>query len=621
MGVYVCIQVYSCTMWGFLSVRILLPTQWVKNNSVMLSNTGSLIGTMLITSGLGFAYWIVADKLFLVSAVGLASTATSTMMLLSSICLLGLSTLLISELPRNRGQEGTIISAALILVGVVGTIVGAIFATVVPFVSKNLEPIGANIPSIILFALGVGLTSVTIILDTCMIAMLRGGIQFWRNALFAVAKLVLLFVAARFVSEKTGISIYTTWTASNFLSMLPLVVFGIIKAKKTNRSLRPHWGMMRKVGPSAIQHYILNLIYQTPTQILPIIAAVMLSTTATGYFYNASMVANFIFAVIGSLTTVLHATNATQIHTLPQKSRMTVGLALSVSLIAGSILILGAHLILGFFGPAYAEQASWSLRILAIGSLPLIIKYHYLAIHRIKDHVAKAIIPITVGSVLEIVMAVIGTHLYGLSGLSLGWVAGMFIEAIIMSPTVIRTLRGIDIPVMGVLDDWGPQLDGFGSSIEQSITVSMKMMAIESTTDTIRSIVFIDAPTVRLKKSQLYDDGMNTPTIRLNKAYLSKAAQADNDLARKYLPDTAVSGDQIVEFINAPTLKMRSIKKPLSSKRDEPVLVASKRDEPGSVSFKPRPIKRTRVERIITTEHPSVRGMPKSKEAGGEVNT
>ncbi len=598
-------------------MRISLLIQWVKSNGVMLLNTASLIGTMLVTSGLGFAYWFVADRLFPLSAVGLASAATSTMMLLSSICLLGLSTLLISELPRNKGQEGTIISAALILVGLVGTTVGVIFALCTPIISKNLQPIGANLPSIILFGLGIGLTSVTIIVDTCMIALLRGGLQFWRNALFAATKLILLFVAVHFISEKTGISIYTTWTASNFISMIPLVIFGIVKARKTKRSLRPHWGMMRKVGHAAIQHYILNLIYQTPTQILPVIATIMLSTSANAWFYTASMIANFLFAVIGSLTTVLHATNATQIHTLPQKSRMTVGLAFGVSLVAGLILILGAHLILGFFGPSYAAQASWSLRILAIGALPLIIKYHYLAIHRIKDNVSKAIVPITIGSILELVMAVVGTHLWGLSGLSLGWVIGMYIEAIIMGPTVLRTLRGLDIPAMGILDTWDIPLDGFGSSIEKSITVSMKMMAIESPTDMIRSIAFIDVPTIKLKRSQLYDnndldDDGNAPTIKLNKAYLSKAALADRDLAKKNLPNTQVSGNQINEFMNAPTIKMRSIKKPTTSGPD--ALAPSS-------SNKPKPIRKMRVERLNTTEHPKITGGSKSKEVEEEANT
>jgi hypothetical protein len=449
-----------------------------------------------------------------------------------------------------------------------------------------------------------------------MIALLRGGLQFWRNALFAVTKLILLFVAVRFISEKTGLSIYTTWTASNFISMIPLVIFGIVKARQTKRSLMPKWGMMRNVGHAAIQHYILNLIYQSPTQILPVIATIMLSQSANAWFYTASMIANFIFAVIGSLTTVLHATNATQIHTLPQKSRMTVGLASAVSVVAGLVLIVGAPLILSFFGPSYAEQASWSLRILAVGSLPLIIKYHYLAIHRIKDHVSKAIVPITVGSIFELAMAVVGTHLWGLSGLSLGWVIGLYLESIIMIPTVIRTMRGIDIPAMAVLDDWDVALDGFDgfdTGIEKSITVSMKMMAIEPTTGMLHNMVFVDAPTVKMEKAQLYDnDSFNddhdtsSPTIKLHKAYLSKAAQVEREAAKKNLTDP-----QALEFMNAPTLKMHSVKKQTTSGLDVPP----------SNSFKPKHIKKMRVERIDTTEYPEITEASKTKEVEEEVNT
>ncbi|GCE02777.1 lipopolysaccharide biosynthesis protein [Dictyobacter aurantiacus] len=559
----------------------------------MLLNTGSLIGTMLVTSGLGFAYWFVADRLFPLSAVGLASAATSTMMLLSSICLLGLSTLLISEIPRNRGKEGTIISAALLLVGGVGTIVGIIFALLTPLISKNMAPIGASFTNIILFALGIGLTSMTIILDTCMIAVLRGSLQFWRNAIFAVLKLVLLFFASIFIAEKTGINIYATWAASNLLSMVPLVIYGVIKARKTGRSLRPQWSMLRRLGRSAIQHYILNLVYQTPAQILPVIATIMLSASANAWFYTASMIANFLFAVIGSLTTVLHATNAAQIHTLTQKSRMTVGLATAVSACAGLILFLGAHIILSFFGQSYADQASWSLRILALGAFPLIIKYHYLAIHRIKDEVSKAIIPISVGSVSELIMAVIFTHFFGLTGLSLGWVAGMYLEAAIMSPVVVRTLRGVDTQVEFISSTGElatEDIFGVGDLEERPTEISMKIMAIEATTDMIRSIVIMDAPTIKIQSSQLYgDEDMNTPTIRLNEGQIHKGLAEKRERVQK---GTAIQPRQVVEFMNAPTIKMQSIKRLGSSK----------------------PIKKTHVERLDTAEFQKITAARRDQE-------
>src|SRR5438132_1175124 len=101
----------------------------------MLINAGSLVCTTVATGVLGFAYWWVAARQFPPQAVGLASAAVSAMMLLGSICILGLGTLLIGELPRQPGKEAPLISAALIIVGGVGACGGIIFALFAPLVS------------------------------------------------------------------------------------------------------------------------------------------------------------------------------------------------------------------------------------------------------------------------------------------------------------------------------------------------------------------------------------------------------------------------------------------------------------------------------------------------------
>src|SRR5438270_13344190 len=96
------------------TVRILL--QWVKANSVILLNAGSLIGTTAVTSALGFAYWWLAARQFSPEAVGLASAAISAMTLLGTFGMLGLGTLLVAELPHQHGKKVSLISAALVLV-------------------------------------------------------------------------------------------------------------------------------------------------------------------------------------------------------------------------------------------------------------------------------------------------------------------------------------------------------------------------------------------------------------------------------------------------------------------------------------------------------------------------
>src|SRR5256885_7313000 len=174
-------------------VRILL--QWLKANSVILVNAGSLVGTTAVTSALGFVYWWLAARQFSPEAVGLASATISAMTLLGTFGILGLNTLLLGELSHQKGQEAALVSAALILVGGVGACLGIVYAVVAPYLSTDFQVLGASIGNIALFAVGVSLTSITLVLDQALIGLLRGSLQLWRNALFAGVKLAALFVA------------------------------------------------------------------------------------------------------------------------------------------------------------------------------------------------------------------------------------------------------------------------------------------------------------------------------------------------------------------------------------------------------------------------------------------
>ncbi len=194
--------------------------QWLKKNSDILFNTGSLVATMLVTSVLGFAYWLVADRFYSLDSVGLASAATSAMMLLSTLFLLGQGTVLLTEIPRNKGQEGPLVSASLLLVGVSTFVASIGFALLAPILSPQLSSLGATPQNVLLFAVGATLAGVTVILDQVVIALLQGGIQLWRNTIFAVMKLVLLVVAARLLGQTTGMNIYTTWAIGNAVSLL-----------------------------------------------------------------------------------------------------------------------------------------------------------------------------------------------------------------------------------------------------------------------------------------------------------------------------------------------------------------------------------------------------------------
>src|SRR5581483_10628499 len=172
--------------------------QWVKTNSTMLFNTGSLATTSVVTSVLGFAYWWLAAQRFPPAAVGFASAAISAMTLIGTLCILGMGTLLIGELPRQRGKELSLISASLILVGGVAGLAGMLFAAIAPLISPNFGPLRSD------------------------------PLNF---ALFAVLKLVALFMGATMFFHPLGMAIYATWAFGNIISLGLLIGLVVYRRK------------------------------------------------------------------------------------------------------------------------------------------------------------------------------------------------------------------------------------------------------------------------------------------------------------------------------------------------------------------------------------------------------
>ncbi len=547
--------------------------QLLQKNLVILLNAGALVGTTMVTSFLGFAYWWVATRLYTPEAVGFASALISAMSLLGTVSMLGLGTLLTGELPHQSGKEWGLINAALIVVGVTGTGIGLIFALLAPLLSQNLGDLGLHIANSIPFALGVGFTALTMVLDQALIGILRGDLQLWRNTLFAAIKLISLLLCGLFLSPGTGIIIYITWLVGNMVSLVillsgrkpkaatpktpetmlsasflisreadtllpcpdcdvlspqnarfcshcgyplsptltlasvrpqllfeygaltppeipifrkngqilgevcpeckhaspdlarfctscgypltPTMAIVSLKASKTGltgarnptqhmpaqsekNSFLPQWQILRELGKAALQHHLLNLILLLPPLVLPILVTVQLSATENAWFYISFMLANFLFSLTYALSTVLYALSSAQPSIVAQKIRFTLGLSFIVSLAANLILQPGAGLLLEIFGHAYADQATWCLRLLSLAVFPLIIISHYVALCRIQNRITAVILPVVAGAIIELAGAILGAHLSGLEGLSLGWLVGLSIESLYMLRTVYR---------------------------------------------------------------------------------------------------------------------------------------------------------------------------------------
>ena len=75
---------------------------WVKRFGDVLGPSASLVGTTVVTSVLGFAYWWAAARMAPIHEVGAATAVISAVTLLGTIGMFGFGTMLIAEAGRCR---------------------------------------------------------------------------------------------------------------------------------------------------------------------------------------------------------------------------------------------------------------------------------------------------------------------------------------------------------------------------------------------------------------------------------------------------------------------------------------------------------------------------------------
>lgn len=419
----------------------------------MLVNAGSLVGTTIVTSVLGFIYWWVAARRFTPDVVGVSSAAISSMTLLGTFCVLGLGTLLITEIPRQPKQAIPLISTALVIVALAGGLAGLLFALIAPLFSSQFSYLNASIIDAISYAAGASLTSITLVLDQALVGLLRGVQQFHRNTLFASIKLIALIVISSMFSDLTGMSVYATWSLGNLLSVVIILIPVLLKSKKPLYSYLPQWKLLRQMGSAALQHHLLNTMLQFTAYALPTIVTVLLSARVNALFYVSWMLVNFIFYIPAALTIVLHAMNSAHQSTLAERARTTIGIALITCVTATVVLQFTAAQVLNVFGSSYVGGV-WILRVLVLAAFPIIIKNHYISICRIQDRVKNAMWIIGPGCFLELGLAVLGAHLYSLLGLSLGWIIAVYVEAICMLPTVYKAVLTTKPSVLSIEENF-----------------------------------------------------------------------------------------------------------------------------------------------------------------------
>ncbi|HEX7083267.1 MAG TPA: hypothetical protein VF186_04065 [Gaiellaceae bacterium] len=412
-----------------------------RTSRTIVVNAASIVGTFGVTSALGAVFWWLAAHRFAPDEIGRASAIVSAMTLLSGLSSLGLGTLLIGELRRQR-DPGVLVGSALAVAGVAGAGLAFAYVFSIPFAIRDLRPLVSGPATVGVFVAGVAAIAVGNALDGALVGLLKAQLRLLRNLLLGVGKLAFLVLFAFGLTGRSNLAIYAAWTAGAILALVVPAVALRFAGGPPLSQLRPRRkaipGFRRAIG----EHQIMNLGLNVPSLVLPSLVIGILSARANAGFYVAWMIASLAFIVPPALTQILFAVAADDSRSLAGEARLTMGLCLACGVASVAVVWVAASPLLQLFGSSYAHSATWMLRAVVVAVLPLSVKDHYVALARIRNRLRQALPLIWLGASAELGLAALGAQLHGLDGLGVGWLTAMALEAAAMAWPVRRMLRG-----------------------------------------------------------------------------------------------------------------------------------------------------------------------------------
>jgi hypothetical protein len=76
-----------------------------------------------------------------------------------------------------------------------------------------------------------------------------------------------------------------------------------------------------------------------------------------------------------------------------------------------------------------------------VAYFPMVLWAHFVAVCRIRGHMARAAVVVLAGTALELAGTAVGAVTHGLVGLAAGLAVAKTLEGIVAAPTVTRALR------------------------------------------------------------------------------------------------------------------------------------------------------------------------------------
>ena len=392
-----------------------------------VSNGLALIASKAITMGLGFAFWVLAARLFAPREVGVAAGVVAAMMLCTQLAQFGFGSAFITHFPQLKRRPGRLLDTSFTLVAALGAGCGLLFVLIASFALRQLNVVAGSPGFALLFVAASVFGTLGILFDQIATSLRRGEQALARNVAFGVGTLALLVPLALLAGTHSSESVFLPWAAAG----LPATVIGVWQLRRALPAYRPRLAvdrpLSRELVRAGLPNYVLTLAERTPGLILPVIVAELLSPGANATWYAIWMMAWVIYIVPVQVGMTIFAEISHDPSAVRESVRRGILCSLGVGAAGALVLGLGAHRILTVLGHHYAQGGAGPLRVLLLAFLPLTFMQAYFSSCRARRRLGEAIVTGWASAVASVGLAAAAGVTHGLIGMAVAWVAVQFV--------------------------------------------------------------------------------------------------------------------------------------------------------------------------------------------------
>lgn len=394
-------------------------------------NASYLMISTLVSSIIGFLFWVIYARIFTAEQIGIATTLIAVSTFIANLSLLGFNNSLIYYLPKVQNKS-SVISTSLTTSGIFAFIATIIFILGISFFSPKLSFILHYPFFIIFFIFGNIFLLLNMLSETIFISFRSTKYILIKNTLYSLIKMLLpiLLIAYGALGLYSGYSIAIIITAIVALILLYKNFHYLMKI-----SLQIN--ILKKLFSFSIINYFSNLMGMLQTFVIPIMITNLISPRISAYYYIDDLFISFLGIIPGVVTQTLFAEGSHDNTNLKSHVIKSVGLILIILIPAIIVLVfLGKYLLLAF-GKEYSTEGIEFLQIVSFSAIFTSINYVIITILNIKAYLRKILFMSIFGSLLMILLVYFALP-HGLVGVGY---AILVSEAITCALFVIITIK------------------------------------------------------------------------------------------------------------------------------------------------------------------------------------